>query len=57
MEIDITEMNEKRQKCEIWTRVMGYYRPVSQFNMGKKSEYNQRVLFLESECQCQIEKQ
>jgi hypothetical protein len=33
-----------RQKCEVWTRVMGYFRPVSQFNAGKKSEYAERVL-------------
>lgn len=31
-----------RQKCEVWTRVMGYFRPVSQFNVGKKSEYAER---------------
>ena len=33
-----------RQKCEVWTRVMGYFRPVSQFNAGKKAEYAERVL-------------
>ena len=36
--------DENRQICEVWTRVMGYFRPVSQFNAGKKSEYNERVL-------------
>lgn len=39
---------ENRQACEVWTRVMGYFRPVSQFNAGKKSEYNDRVV-LESQ--------
>ena len=34
---------EQRTECEVWTRVMGYFRPVSQFNVGKKSEYNERV--------------
>jgi len=34
-----------RTKCEIWTRVMGYHRPISQFNRGKKSEYKDRVSF------------
>lgn len=33
-----------RQKCEVWTRVMGYFRPVSQFNVGKKAEFAGRVL-------------
>lgn len=27
--------NQDRQKCEVWTRVMGYHRPVSAFNKGK----------------------
>ncbi len=39
---DIKLDNSERQKCEIWTRVMGYYRPVSEFNKGKKSEYYER---------------
>ncbi len=39
--------NEERQRCEVWTRVMGYYRPVSQFNLGKKSEHKERVHFRE----------
>ncbi|MGN0904891.1 MAG: anaerobic ribonucleoside-triphosphate reductase [Alphaproteobacteria bacterium] len=39
--------NEERQPCEVWTRVMGYFRPVSEFNIGKKSEYAERVCFSE----------
>ena len=35
----------ERTKCEIWTRVMGYHRPVSQYNLGKKSEFYSRVYF------------
>jgi hypothetical protein len=27
--------DDERQPCEIWTRVMGYHRPVSSFNKGK----------------------
>ncbi len=27
--------NSKRTRCEVWTRVMGYHRPVSHFNTGK----------------------
>jgi ribonucleoside-triphosphate reductase len=33
--------------CEIWTRVMGYYRPKSAFNTGKQGEYEERVCFVE----------
>jgi anaerobic ribonucleoside-triphosphate reductase len=34
-----------RQICEVWTRVMGYHRPVDSFNTGKKSEYAERKFF------------
>ncbi|MFC1485703.1 anaerobic ribonucleoside-triphosphate reductase [Candidatus Latescibacterota bacterium] len=43
----ITLQDEERQECEIWTRVMGYYRPVSEFNIGKKSEHFERIFFIE----------
>ena len=33
------------QPCEVWTRVMGYFRPVTSFNTGKKSEYAERTTF------------
>jgi anaerobic ribonucleoside-triphosphate reductase len=35
----------ERQRCEVWTRVMGYHRPVSQFNRGKQSEHRERKFF------------
>jgi len=38
---------EARQVCENWTRVMGYYRPVQEFNIGKKSEHRERKFFSE----------
>ena len=41
------KINEKRTKCEVWTRVMGYHRPVSQYNKGKKSEFYSRISFEE----------
>ncbi|MDC7123453.1 ribonucleoside triphosphate reductase [Cellulomonas fimi] len=33
--------------CEVWTRVMGYHRPVSSFNIGKKGEHLERTPFQE----------
>jgi ribonucleoside-triphosphate reductase len=33
--------------CEVWTRVMGYHRPVSSFNVGKKGEHAERLPFRE----------
>jgi anaerobic ribonucleoside-triphosphate reductase len=40
--------DEERQPCEVWTRVMGYHRPVASFNRGKKSEYAERTCFTET---------
>jgi len=36
------------QHCEVWTRVMGYHRPVESFNTGKKAEHRQRRFFRET---------
>lgn len=41
--------DEERQKCEVWTRVMGYHRPVSEFNLGKQAEHEERCHFKEPE--------
>lgn len=38
---------EGTQLCEVWTRVMGYHRPVSEYNPGKQSEHEQRQYFNE----------
>lgn len=37
--------NEERTPCEIWTRVMGYLRPYSSYNDGKRSEFLDRRYF------------
>ncbi|ATF37649.1 hypothetical protein CO709_25935 [Burkholderia thailandensis] len=41
--------DDERQPCEIWTRVMGYHRPVSSFNVGKQGEFHERRYFRERE--------
>ncbi|EKB49948.1 hypothetical protein ADIS_4583 [Lunatimonas lonarensis] len=38
---------DKRTKCLVYTRVMGYHRPVESFNIGKKGEHKQREHFKE----------
>ncbi len=38
----------ERQRCEVWTRVMGYHRPVSEFNRGKQCEHQERRHFSEN---------
>jgi hypothetical protein len=39
--------DEERTRCEVWTRVMGYHRPVSAWNPGKQSEHAERRYFVE----------
>jgi anaerobic ribonucleoside-triphosphate reductase len=34
-------------ECEVWTRVMGYHRPVKSFNIGKQGEHAERKHFHE----------
>ena len=47
----LEELNEKRTKCIVYTRVMGYHRPVESFNIGKKGEHQERKFFLEKASQ------
>lgn len=49
-EMDVTRApiqltDEERQPCEVWTRVMGYHRPVASFNIGKQGEHGERLFF------------
>lgn len=41
----MTTDKTKRTPCEIYTRVMGYLRPVSAYNTWKKSEFYSRKYF------------
>lgn len=38
----------KRTPCEVFCRVMGYIRPVSNYNQWKKSEFYSRKYFSEN---------
>lgn len=40
--------NSKRTPCEKFSRSMGFIRPVSNFNIGKYSEFCERKTFTES---------
>ncbi|GAB7079356.1 ribonucleoside triphosphate reductase [Megalodesulfovibrio paquesii] len=33
------------EEAEVFTRIVGYYRPVSQWNKGKKAEYKDRMMY------------
>ena len=43
-----TLRDDERQRCEVWTRVMGYHRPVASFNIGKQGEHRERRFFVEA---------
>lgn len=38
----------KRQKCETFSRSMGYIRPIDNFNIGKRAEFEERNTFKEN---------
>ena len=44
----LASLEKKRTKCVVYTRVMGYHRPVESFNLGKKGEHKERVKFCEN---------
>ena len=39
-------------KCEVYSRVVGYLRPVQNWNKGKKVEFAMRKTFNVSRCSC-----
>lgn len=45
MENDVRINDDERTRCEVWTRVMGYHRPISSFNIGKRGEVAERKYF------------
>ena len=41
------------QECEVYSRVVGYIRPVGQWHKGKKQEYGERKEFtMPGSCDC-----
>jgi len=47
---DLKDTKEKLKnfvpkECEIYSRVVGYYRPIKQWNPGKQEEWKDRVTY------------
>lgn len=40
-------MSKCGRKCEVYSRVCGYFRPVSNWNKGKKEEFKDRKTYKE----------
>jgi len=34
-----------KEKCEVYSRIVGYYRPVKNWNKGKREEFKQRKTY------------
>ena len=45
-EENLKKLEPKRTKCIVYTRVMGYHRPVESFNIGKTGEHKARKHFI-----------
>ncbi len=43
----ITIDDNERQECEIYDRVVGYFRPISGYNTGKAQEQRERTRYSE----------
>jgi anaerobic ribonucleoside-triphosphate reductase len=50
---ELQDLESKRTRCEIYSRVVGYIRPVNQWNEGKQAEYADRVEFKVGSCGCE----
>ncbi len=37
------------QECEVYSRIVGYFRPVKQWNDGKREEFRERLEYDEKE--------
>ena len=44
---DVILDDSERQRCEIYSRVMGYIRPTTEYNVGKMEEFSSRLCFVE----------
>jgi ribonucleoside-triphosphate reductase len=45
----MSPIETKRTACEVYSRVVGYLRPVQQWNDGKQAEYRNRKTYKTNE--------
>lgn len=50
--LEAEKANTKGTKCEVYSRVTGFIRPVSNYNPGKKAEYGMRKMMSFQKCNC-----
>ncbi len=44
LELQLAEV--KGTECEVYSRIVGYFRPVKQWNNGKQAEFEDRAEFI-----------
>ncbi len=44
-QLEAQRKDVKGEKCEVYSRVVGYLRPVNQWNSGKQEEFEERKVF------------
>ncbi len=44
----LNKARDQRTRCLVYTRVMGYHRPIESFNIGKQGEHRERKFFSET---------
>ena len=44
-ELELELQNVKGTPCEVYSRIVGYFRPVKYWNEGKQEEFKERVTF------------
>ncbi|HRQ45092.1 MAG TPA: anaerobic ribonucleoside-triphosphate reductase [Candidatus Goldiibacteriota bacterium] len=45
-ELETRLQQVKGTECEVYSRIVGYFRPVKQWNNGKQEEYTERETFI-----------
>ena len=41
----LAERKAERTKCDVYSRIVGYLRPVSKWNLGKQAEFGDRITY------------
>lgn len=54
--MDIQLNDSERTRGEVWTRVMGYHRPISSFNIGKQGGLPKENIFQQKKQKMELKK-
>ena len=47
---------DRRVPCEVYSRVVGYLRPVDSWNLGKQQEFRERVTYGQEEVKQEVDR-